>query len=98
MAPALERFEGRYVASWPAPRRSRGSRTVPDLAAPPPAHAPRPDLPVGRRRTRYRRFRHVDEDGHAVHRQLVAGAGLEDHAEDDSAGVDRAGRALTARR
>ena len=50
---------------------------------------PGPDLPVGDCRPRQRRFRDLDEDGHAVHRQLVAGARLEDSAADHSPGAHR---------
>src|SRR4051812_44872377 len=55
------------------------------MAAAPAPHASRPHLPVGDRGPRQSRFRDLDEDGHAVHRQLVAGPGLEDSAADHSA-------------
>ena len=38
------------------------------MAAPASSHASRADLPVGDLRPRQRRFRNLDEDGHAVHR------------------------------
>ena len=59
------------------------------LAAPPPAHASRPDLPLGRIRPRQCGFRNLDAHGHAVHRQLVVGARLEDYPAHDSSCPDR---------
>ncbi len=62
---------------------------LPALAAAAPAHASRPDLPLGRLRPRQCRFRDLDENGYAVHRQLVAGARLENPAAHHPARADR---------
>ena len=73
MAAIVERAEGRHVAGGAAAGGSRRGGAVQGLAAAAAAHASRADLPVGPRRPRPTRFRDLDEDGHAVHRQLVAG-------------------------
>src|SRR6266498_3460654 len=58
------------------------------MAAPPAAHAPGPDLPLGALGKRQPGFRDLDEAGHAVHRQLVARARLEDSAAHDPTCAD----------
>src|SRR5689334_9047172 len=85
MAAALERAQRRYVTGRSAPGGSGRGGALSTLAAPPAAHASRPDLSVGRGRTRQSGFRYVDENGYAVHRQLVARARLEDTAVDHPA-------------
>src|SRR5208337_2734040 len=85
MAAALERAQGRYVAGGTAAGGSRGSRELSDLAAAAFAHASGIDVPVGREGPRHAGFRHLDEDGHAVHRYVVPGAGLENYSANDSA-------------
>src|SRR5580698_8083123 len=94
MAAALERDERRHVAGGTAARGSRRGGTVSALAAPPSAHASRPDLPVGGMRPRRGGFRNVDEVGHAIYRQLVLGARLEDYSADHPASDQRSRSAL----
>ena len=79
MAAAVERPEGRHVAGGPAARGSRRGGALSALAAAPAAHAAGADLPVGASGARRAGFRHLDENGYAVYRQLVPGAGLENH-------------------
>ncbi len=54
-------------------------------------------LEVGRGGARFHRFRDLDEDGHAVYRQLVVGFGLADHSPNHSARFDRQGSKLIRR-
>ena len=89
VAAIVERAARRHVAGGAASGGARRGGAVPALAAAAPAHASRPDVPVGDLRARQRGFRDLDEDGHAVHRQLVAGARLEDPAADHSPRADR---------
>src|SRR5579862_8671202 len=96
MAAAVERTQRRYVAGRSAAGRARRSRDVPALAAPTAPHEARSDLLVGRGRTGFDRLRDLDEDGHAVYRQLVVGSGLEDYFSDHSKGFDRQGSQLTS--
>ena len=67
VAAVVERAARRHVAGGPASGGAERSGPVQALAAAPPAHASRPHLPVGGFRPRQRRFRNLDEDGHAVH-------------------------------
>src|ERR1051326_2187854 len=94
MAAVVECAERGYVAGGTSSGGARRSGAISALAAAAVADAAGLDLPVGGGRTRFHRFRDVDEDGHAVHRQLVAGVGLEDHSAYDSTGAQRAGREL----
>src|SRR5258708_14411956 len=96
MAAVVERAEGRHVAGGSAAGRPRGSGTVSTLAAAPPAHASGSHLPLGDRRARCARLRCLDENGHAIHRQLVAGIRLEDHTSYDPPRPYREGSTLDA--
>src|ERR1700722_2239263 len=94
MAAVMECAEGRNVAGGSAAGGSRRSRAVSNLAAAAASHASRTDLPVGAGWARPAGLRHLDEDGHAVHRQLVAGAGYQNSSAHNPAGVDGLGRKL----
>src|SRR5271156_3792319 len=96
MAATVERSEGRYVPGRSAAGGPGRGRSISALAAPPPPHATRPDLPVGGVRTRRRGFRNLDASGHAIHRQLVPGPGLENYSPHDPPGPNRPRRALIA--
>src|SRR5579884_607746 len=95
MAAAVERAERRYVAGGAASRGAGRGGPLSALAAAAPAHAPRADLSVGGGRPGHAGLRDVDEDGHAVHRQLVSGAGLENYSADHSPRTDRQMSSLT---
>src|SRR5690348_17562313 len=69
MAAVVECAEGRYVAGGASSGGAGRSGAISALAAAAVADAAGPDLPVGGGRARFDRFRDVDEDGHAVHRQ-----------------------------
>src|SRR5262249_23077975 len=84
MAPVMERVARRYVARRTAAGRAQRGRALRQMAAAAAAHASRTHLPLGDLGPRRRRFRDLDEDGHAIHRQLESCAGLEDSAADDS--------------
>src|ERR1700677_3370949 len=90
----MERAEGRNVAGGSAAGGSRRSGTVSNLAAAAASHASRTHLPVGAGWTRPVGLRHLDEDGHAVHRQLVAGAGYQNSSAHHPTRVDGLGREL----
>src|SRR5579864_4247767 len=94
MAPVVECRQGRHVAGGTSPGSPGGSGVLSGLAETAAAHASRTDLPVGRSRARHARLRNLDEDGHAVYRYLVAGAGLENHSAHHSASADRQGSIL----
>jgi len=98
MAAVVERAEGRDVAGGPAPGGPRRSSDVPNLAAAAVAHAPRINLLVGASWARPAGFRYLDEDGYAVHRQLVFGAGYQDSAADHPSGFDGVGGELAVDR
>src|SRR5258708_38163940 len=85
----MERAARGYVAGGAASGGAGRGGAVQAVAAAEAAHAPGADVFVGDLGAGQRGFRNLDEDGHAVHRQLVAGAGLEDFAADHSAGADR---------
>src|SRR5580692_6864764 len=95
MAAVVERAEGRDVAGGPASGGSRGSGDVSNLAAAALADASGIDLLVGAGRARPAGFRYLDEDGYAVHRQLVFGAGYQDSVENHPSGFDGVGGELT---
>ena len=67
MAAVVERAARRHVAGGAASGRPERGGAIQAVAAPPVAHAPGPDLPVGGFRARSGGFRNLDEDGHAVH-------------------------------
>src|ERR1700680_1382628 len=94
MAAVVECPQGRHVAGGASSSRPGGSGALPGMAEAAVAHASRTNLPLGRSRARYARLRHLDEDGHAVHRYLVARVGLENHCAHDSASTDRQGSLL----
>src|SRR5689334_4635271 len=97
MAAALERAQRRYVVGGPPPRGAGRGGALPALAAPQVAHASRPDVSVGGGRPRQSGFRYLDENGYAVHRQLVARARLEDSAVDHTARAFGKGSLLSHR-
>src|SRR5262249_9316423 len=66
--PTVECAARRHVAGGTASGRAIRSGTVQTVAAPPAAHAAGTDLFMGGGRPGQRRFRNLDEDGHAVHR------------------------------
>src|ERR1700726_5155710 len=94
MAAVVERAQRRHVSGGSAAGCARRGRNVPALAAPAAPHASRPDLPVGRGRARFNRLRDLDENGHAVYRQLVVGSGLADYSSNYSARFDGQGSEL----
>src|ERR1700687_2207343 len=95
MAAAMERLEGRHVPGWTSSGGSRRGRNISAMAAPEAADAARSHLRVGRGGPRYAGLRNLDEAGHAIHRYVVAGAGLENHAAHHSSRPDRKRRQLT---
>src|SRR3974390_1978078 len=90
----MERSEGRHVAGRPASRHPGGSGTIPTLAAEAAAYAAGLDVPMGRRGPGPAGFRNMDETRHAVYRQLVPRARLEDYAAHRPEGADWKGGAL----
>src|ERR1700722_4607982 len=97
MAAVVECAEGRDVAGGPTSGGSRRSGDVSNLAAAAVADASGINVPVGAGWARPAGFRYLDEDGYAVHRQLVFGAGCQDSAADHSSGVDGVGSELNVR-
>src|SRR5690242_17802919 len=90
MAAIVERAAWGHVAGRAPSGDTQRGRPVSAVAAAPPPYASRPDLPLGDIRAGRGRFRNLDEDGHAIHRQLVTGVGLENPAANHSARPDRA--------
>src|ERR1035438_7902016 len=89
VAAVVERAARGYVAGGAASGGAERGGAVSTVAAAAAADASGADVPVGDLGPGQRGFRDLDEDGHAVHRQLVAGARLEDSVADYS---PRAGR------
>src|SRR6266496_218421 len=96
MAAVVERAERRHVAGRTPAGSAGGSGTVSTLAAATLAYASRSHLSLGDCWARCARLRFVDENGYAVHRQLVAGIRLEDHTSNDSPRPYREGSPLDA--
>src|ERR1022692_3325354 len=88
MAAVVERVARRHVAGGSAAGRAERGGSISAMAAEAAADAAGPDLPVGHFRARRGGFRNLDEDGYAIHRQLVAGARLGDHAAHHPARAD----------